>query len=317
MAFFFSKSTPATGAVAMYELVALLVSVGWSVLASSDGTTYNSSGMAISSGASGAGGFANNSAWVRIRMPGGAGAQEYTIQRGTTNLVWRIKRSRTNPFNGGSPGATQTPSATNEGVVIGGGTDAAPTFATFHATDNTYRWHCAADNAAPYGFWSGAYPVGGGNPGAVLILDPLSFTPPGDADPYLLCVGCTGSNQLSITTLTAESGSATTTRMLASVVGTAPTTYQQFPACKLSTDGGDVVPSGLATDPITTKDPTLPMILARRAALADPAYKGQTTIMRWLAITRGTGNLLQVSTPNDRIVYRAVSLPWDGSTPAV
>ncbi len=317
MSFAFNKTSPATGAAAVFELKTLLKLQGFTVLASSDGTTYNAAGDQITVPGSGAGGMANNNAWFRIRAPGGAGAQEWTFQRGTTNPVWRVKRSLSNPFTGGSPGATQTPSATNEFVVMGGGTDASPTFGTWFGTDATYRWNCAVDNAAPYGWWAGAFPIGGGNPTAVLICDPLVGCAPADGDKYAIVMGCSGNNQLSITTITAETGSGTTSRLIASVISAAPTTYQQFPGQKLSSDTGDLVPSGLPTNPLTLADEGFPIVLGRRSALADAGYKGVTSLMKWIGTTRSTGATLTVSTTADRIIYRAVSLPWDGSVPAV
>ena len=67
--------------------------------------------------------MANTSAWFRISNPDGV---EYVCQRGINNLQWRVKVSPTVGFTGGSPGATQVPSATDEGIVLGGGTDASP-----------------------------------------------------------------------------------------------------------------------------------------------------------------------------------------------
>ncbi len=73
MAFIFSKTYPSTGSAAIFAFKELLVDAGWTVLPSSDGTTYNASGDQITTGSSGAGGMANNSAWFRIESPAGAG----------------------------------------------------------------------------------------------------------------------------------------------------------------------------------------------------------------------------------------------------
>lgn len=142
---------PATGSVAVFTICEMLKQNGWTVPSSSDGTTYNSSGDQITTGASGAGGFANASAWKRLRSPDGV--REITIQRTTTNVLWRVKLSHSAKFSGGSPGATQTPSATDEAVVKGSGTDASPTGATSFGTDNTYHLHCGGDTAFPYNWW--------------------------------------------------------------------------------------------------------------------------------------------------------------------
>ena len=66
----------------------------------------------------------------------------------TTNLLWRVKFSYSAGFTGGTPGATRVPSATDEGLYLGSGTDAAPTGTAMFAADAGYRFHCAAGGAA-------------------------------------------------------------------------------------------------------------------------------------------------------------------------
>ena len=140
---------PATGAVAMWRVISMLVAAGATKVADSDGTTYSAVGTRVTSGASGAQGLGNTNAWVRLQLPGG---RELTIQRGASNTVWRVKYSASAYFTGGSPGATQTPSATDEAIRCGGGTDASPTYLSWFATDATYKLYGGAGGAAD-GFW--------------------------------------------------------------------------------------------------------------------------------------------------------------------
>jgi hypothetical protein len=262
--------------------------------------------------------MANNSAWFRIRSPVGVGSQEFTIQRGTINLVWRMKRSRTSGFTGGTPGATQTPLATDEFIFMGGGTDASPTFATFFAADGSYRWNVGADNALPFGFWAGAFPTGGGTPNAGLCLDPLISTEPTDADQFVFHMGVAGQSPFTQTPLTNESGSSTTFRTFSQIISSTPgSNYAEFPTVTLNLPSGVVVPNALPTNAITTKDEAFPLIFLRRAAIATPGYKGVSTVMRWTGTNRVTGSTLTVTTTRDRIIYGQVSLPWDGSVPAL
>ena len=233
MAFVWNKTTPATGAQAMYELKGLLKLAGWSVLSSSDGTTYNAAGDQISNGGAGANGMANNSAWFRIRSPAGAGAVSFTFQRGTTNQAWRIKRSRTAGFTGGSPGATQTPSATDEGIMTGGGTDAAPTYVNLQTTDGTYRWNAGADNAAPYGWWAGSFLVGGGVPLTFLCHDPLTGTEATDADQAVFWMAISGQNPLQSASMVNESQAATTRAQWSTIISTSSNTYTGWPVAIL------------------------------------------------------------------------------------
>lgn len=191
------NQNPATGAIAMYLMKQLLKSAGWVVKESSDGTTYNAAADIITSGAAGAGGMANNSAWFRIQDPGTR--REFCFQRGTTNLVWRVTYSALDKFVTGSPSATRVPTAADFGTaLVGGGTDASPSFATLFDTDNTYKWMVVADSAAEgnvYGFWAWAVksPTALASEGArtTIMLDPLltgTFSSL-DADPCVPLAG--------------------------------------------------------------------------------------------------------------------------------
>lgn len=152
MAKFADVNTIGTGAAATFKLKAVLKSAGWTVPSSSDGLTYNASGDQITAATSGAGGMANNNAWYVVREPGSR--REWCVQRGTANTAYRIKYSALSHFTGGSPGATRTPAAVDEQVLLGSGTDAAPGFVSIFAADSTYRIHIIA-NSTPIG---GVYP---------------------------------------------------------------------------------------------------------------------------------------------------------------
>lgn len=149
------NTTPATGSATMFDIKETLKSAGWTVSSSSDGTTYNASGDQITHAGSGAGGMANSRAWFRIQDPGGR--REYCIQKSTSdNIAWRIKYSASQRFVAGSPDATVTPSASDEGILLGAGSDASPTFASLFSTDNSYKSHIVAMNVAEgnvYSFW--------------------------------------------------------------------------------------------------------------------------------------------------------------------
>lgn len=318
MAFLFHKSTPTTGAVAIYNMKELLKAAGWTVLSSSDGTTYNAVGDQITTGASGAGGMANNSAWFRIQSPVGAGGQQFAIQRGTNNTAWKTKRSRTAGFIGGSPGATQMPSATDEFSIMGGGTDASPTFATFFGTDAAYRWQGGADNASPYGFWNTSFTIGGSAPQAVFVLDPLTNTQPTDADLFVIHFSASGNSGLTTAALHSLSGTSTNYRITSQIISTAPAaSYAEFPAILYTTPGGQAVPNGMPVNSITGNDEAFPLILMRGVVSGNAGYKGITSIIKWTSISRTTGDTLTVSTSRDRIIMGQTSLPWDGTVPTI
>jgi len=317
MAYTFSKTTPATGAQAMYEFKEQLVTAGWSIIDSSDGTTYGA-GDQITSGGTGAGGMENDYAWFTIQSPNGAGFDQFNIQRQASgNTQWRVKHSRTSGFTGGTPGATEVASAADEQILFGGGTDASPTMATLFATDGTYRWNVAAENFSSYEFWAGAFPTGGGNPTTAFVFDVLTGYNASDA--YFMGIYISGSSPFQDSQISSETFSATTNALWSTVPSASPTTYDFYTGWVMYSLGGaaTAVPNGLPVNPVNGYDEVFPIVLGRRSALANPGHKGVTTVMKWTGKTRDTGDTLSVGGTSDRIIYRDVSLPWDGTTPLV
>jgi len=169
---------PTSGSDAIFLLKEVLVLAGWVVPSSSDGTTYNAAGDQITHSGSGANGLANSNAWFRLRSPAG---REYTYQRDTIyHYQWRIKYSALDQFVGGSPDAIETPSASDEQIIIGTGTDASPTHHSFFdSAAGSFRWHIIAQDAATgpagnevYGFWAFATEVSTGDLETVLMQEP-------------------------------------------------------------------------------------------------------------------------------------------------
>lgn len=161
-------------------------------------------GAAINTSSAGSGthtinpltGWGNASAWGRIQDPGGV--KEFTFQMNITAAATvRFKFSPSAKFTGGSPSVSVTPSATDEVVLLGAGTDASPTFGGWFdtgtiATPNTVIYQGVALAAAPYGFWfasqvQGTSLVGGSSPSksSVLMLDPVT-TVAEDTQPYVI-----------------------------------------------------------------------------------------------------------------------------------
>jgi hypothetical protein len=323
-----SNTTPATGSVAMYSLIARLVAAGWTKKSDSDGTTYSATGVQVTSGAAGANGLANNFAWVRLQSPAGAGSTELVIQRSNVNNTqWRIKVSMAAGFTGGSPGATQVPSATDE-YLIGGGTDASPTFAVFFGgADGTYRYSCGADNAAPYTFWAGAFPTGGASPNHAFVLDFFTGGPAGDG--YTYAVYWSNSTAFQYNTGGfVETISSASPSLAATFPKTTPTAadWVAMPPMALVTFGGTVVvpvvggnAQGLPANPLTTKDDNFPMACGRRNLIATPCFKGVLSVMQWISNQASAiaGDTQDVTGTKDRIIFNSVSLPWDGSVPTV
>lgn len=343
---FTQNSAPATWAVAIYEFKEQLKTAGWVVKSSSDGTTYNSTGDQITSGASGANGFDNASAWFRIQDP--AALREFTFQRNSstganTSRNMRLKYSKSAKFTGGSPGATQTPSATDEQVMLGAGSDASPTFTQWQSSaDGTYWLNVGADNAAPYGLYMFQVVTGSAylTKGGAFVLDPIATgggTPTADPDPVVLVItknGDTGTNS----GLGFYNDEGNTSNLLSSI-------YNPICYCYHGASWGTVAAAQFvvhnntslsiyvggnlthqAYDPNdTTKDVSLPLIYLRPTSASAPyGFKGMGTVMRsflYQASARAQLSLATINSAGDYVAVGPTGLassaeilfPWDNA----
>ena len=305
MAYVFDVNTPTslTGPQCFYKLKTLLVSAGWTVKSSGDGlSSYNSSGDTITSGSSGANGYGNTSAWVRLQSPGGAGTRELTIQRGSSNVIWTIKYSATAGFTGGAPNATTTPTATDSQNLANA--------ATIMPTDSTYRWNAGADNASPYGFWMGTFAAGGELTTSLggFMMDPLlaGSYPAADNDPVVFY----------ISTTSAWSATTTSDNLGYLKKGLGGEGFVNIPWLRYRLPGLVLTfaPSTVGSNPYNSKNDGFPIIYARpTTAVAPQGFKGVSSVARWHGPRSAIPTLLTVSTTNDRIVLGDVILPWNGS----
>lgn len=316
MAILTSKNTtPATGAVAIYNLKQFLKTAGWTVQASGDGlAAYGAASDVITTGAAGAGGFGQVKAWFRIRMPGST--REFCIQAGNATTNIRVKYSVAG-FTGGTPSATNAPTATDEIVIpnLAGGTDAAPTGANFIGTINKVSYW--ADNASPYGWGM----VGWSAVSATTFGFMLEAMAPGtynaaDTDPYVFQSYPNSANFGAFASFSSSAGN-TNYGWLA-----APGTASSFVAIPFYSYGGTTynipVNAQAPVNPFNGKDDTLPTPFIRDAVVAAPGgYKGTGVYTRLLITNRANLTTLSVSTTADRIVFGGISIPWgtDGVTP--
>lgn len=301
------------GAEAMYRLKEVLKAAGWTVKSSSDGTTYNSTGDQITGSGTGANGMNNASAWFRIQEPGSPGRREYTVQHSSTGAndhQWRVKYSANDKFTGGSPGATQTPSATDEAIILGGGTDASPTFASmFTAAGGGYRFHAIAQSTpegTAYGFWAFATTTPGGVTIMGFMQEPLaagSFHSL-DEDPVSIFLRL---NTFTTSNLISEGG-ATTFRSW-SKYNLSGETFIVQPLGAHSTGSGYYA-DGLSTSPYDGKDAKLPAGFGNKATASHFQFKGYGKFLRLRVIsTRAYPDTLDLTT--DAFVYADVLLiPW-------
>jgi len=120
------------------------------VKSSGDGTTYWPASDGITGYANGvAGSICNPGAWFRVALPSG---REYTFQAGgtyATDPTFRVMYSAVAGFTIGAPDKNHTPSAADEALCFGTGTDAVPGYSQLF-NSGAIRMHCGVDTAAPY-----------------------------------------------------------------------------------------------------------------------------------------------------------------------
>lgn len=173
-----------------------LLAAGWELMASSNGTTYNSGSSPDNVPDLAA--WSNAGAWCRLREPGGAGGREYVFMR-ATSTTGIIKYSRSTGFISGPPpgNAVTLPTTGNNGdgvVWVGtqvgysatGGAGATPTNTYDLATTGTgqaaavtasavgVRIACIASNTplnGVYGWWYLTYAAGTGTPGQIIYTE--------------------------------------------------------------------------------------------------------------------------------------------------
>jgi hypothetical protein len=325
---FFVSNKPSTGTIAVFNLKTQLKSVGWTVKNSSDATTYNSTGDQITSGTSGANGLGNTNAWFRIQQPTSP-FREFIFQRGSSDVAWRVKYSGTSKFTGGSPAATQVPSATDEQLLLGGGTDAAPTFATWFTTNNTYTQHICIGNGNSddgYSFYNICIFNGGGSATSTsitnaLLLDVLDTgsVHPDDTDPAILYITTGGSGSSISTNMNGETSTITENAKGWLKKGLAGEGFVTIPAIKFGSGSASIcIPSNSRVNIYNSKENVIPVFYMRRTALTAPAgYKGVSRLIKWGAQAHSFCDVISVSTTKDRIFFGEMSFPWNGTTPRI
>jgi hypothetical protein len=325
-------------------------------------------------GAGGAGGLDNSRAWFVVRQPPGTGSAQpgnsvaapyggnrmLVFQRTTSDdLSWRIKYS-VGPTSGHASqyqfasNATTTPSlfntaAQDEVLLIGGGSDASPTFTLcfINAQRGTSRFHSMANDGltfevAPFGVWCAVWNAGAGFfPMFGFIFEPLQpgTTAPGEPEPYVIGVdenqsvssqnGCfvlsIGNAASTFFTQAGNGGSAGSWFRY----GQSNQTFQRL--CPLTFSYIDVslgvvntVPgmsfrgNPLSTNPINSDDDLFPIAYGRPASFGGiGGYKGVGSMMKWNSAVRATGDTQAQATVRDRIIIGVVSVPWDGSVPTL
>jgi len=307
-------NNPATangGSEVMFNLKELLKAAGWSVLSSSDGTTYNSSGDQITVPGSGAGGMANASAWYRITDP--AAKREMVVQRGASNQSWEVWVSSLDKFIGGTPDATTIPTATDGQQVVG--TGGAPD-TTFFDTDNTYGHHLRADDASPYA-WFGFTTDAVGYVDVAMMFDPLEEAEASDPDPMAFYF----QNDVATSPWAlARIGSATQGPRAWYRMNQSGEAFAYMPAMTVDGPSGQMFPGSAGLTPLDSLHPTARILFGRESALGTQiGIKGYSSLCRWKGNSSLNGQCNTVGTSVgeiDGVCLGDCILPWPDVTPS-
>lgn len=310
----------------------------WTIVTSSNGVVYAQLGDVIDAAAD----LANANAWYVARGRGFVDTDityytELCVQtNGSTGL--RVKVSLRSGFTGGSPSVLQTPSAVDEWYLLGGGTDAAPTYTAF--------WPAAGHRMQGYvdesdeRQWFLAYPVGGGAAAAFWFIDRPSPNPMGAGGNLLdkeriVFYAATGANCMLCDGLSKDT---TAPRSMFLYGDAAQLLGRCSPGMAYVLDSADVpvkyLPGGATTSSIYSEPvvPELPFTYARRAALAGTLLagevgdsntcdeKGTSTMIRYGGQRKASPVLLDSVNPETSAVESAgtlalgdVLLNWDGT----
>jgi hypothetical protein len=322
-----------TYAAALSAGVEMLVAAGWSYKASGDGLSgYSATGKIFTGIGSGALGWSNSRAWARLTDP--SGRREITVQISPAGGAARFKVSASAKFTGGSPSATVTPSATDERLLFGTGTDAAPGFVAYWdgnmLTNDLYIFQGAAFAAPPYGFWWGGQGLPNGTKTGFLMMDPV-LAPASDPDPVVWHVAANFACLVSTSDIGRDGASAATwTVTPGSVQGcfahmdaaasAAGFVYVQPASYALGTAGHTLAPIGAGNNyegynPFDRDLDALPVLYARQRAASTTLPWG---VKGWSSLTMWTGMARQsfFDTLDDKkwICFGHLWLRWDGLT---
>jgi hypothetical protein len=299
-----------------YRTKAAKVASGrWSVPRSSDGTTY-SEGDEIASKAD-----INDLGWYVLQSTSG---QEWCIQivslSGTNQC--RVKHSPADGFTGGTPSATEVPSAADESVILGGGSDAAPTGEYLFYDSRTAISAQArvlfgvVDQDSDAFYFAYLSIVGSATGYLQYFCDPFVDPHDDDAHPYWICAspGTTGAGSGYQDAGLANNES--TGRAWAYFSADSGATYTGR-KCAAFEPGQAGVPLATSVDGIGGLPECHQLIVGRSGSgYADPRYtRGLSSLFLWLGVASAPP-ILSVFDGGAYIqVGEDAIAGWDGTTP--
>jgi len=315
--------TVTNGGRLFYALKEALKAKGWTHVASGDGiAAFSTVTDQITSGASGANGFDNTRAWICLQQPtGGSGAYAGTRQiciqigdfaGGGDGFDTRIVYSLGGTADTSSSDANVCPTFSDEVIIAGGGTPAAPTFVAHNPggiAGNVDKYHIVVGGAAEnFAWW-----ITGRNISQpfynvfTMMFDPVLHTLAGDDDPFVIFYALTLNmfvpSHLLANPDSGTPGAAMFTKFAIGGHQRVSMDYFTYPTMVNSRNG---------------KDDLYPITYKRQST--NGGYKGYSSIMRHCAVSRSEATLFNVNAAGDFLKFgdtssRIALSPWDNTTP--
>ena len=300
---------------------------GWQVTQSGTGTsgTFSTNSDLITSASV----FNNTNAWYCIAHPTLDGYRRFfCIQVGSSGYQFRVKLSWTG-FSTGSPSATRVPSAADEQVIWGSGTDASPTFVSYlsYALNDPVHNFIIGDVSEGYAFYAFTCLSATGGASSLMFMDKLSQTHPLDIDPYQYFMY--GTNNPPDYLLNSS-----VNHLMASTVSNTKLyvwvrkgySNQKFQKCNIGlhsvgagSTNGQVPVGSIGSNVYDGKDMSLPMMTFVTKAINsslgvsnETCYKGKSINVRLSCTSRIS---MDTSDSNTKIHFGVLIFPWNGTTP--
>lgn len=296
---------------------------GWSIVASSDGSSANLSSDSLNSSAS----LNNQKAWFVIKPP--SSTKSICFQRGTNPNEWRVKYSF-GGFNLSTGTATKvpSPSTVNDEVILwGSGTDASPVASNMFngLYEGKYVFHSGASDSDGYGFYFFAYPISKlseNNSSAKLLMvhDPLASSSydSSDSDPTVTGIFNGANSETNIMNLTKPSNYSAQYFYGSMPAGYLSATLPRFYAGFSIASYGFTMTSGQVCNPHNLKQELFPCLYFCKSTTDGVFHNGYKGASSFLFVGSGglrNGDVIAldgVGTPS-KLFINGFILPWNTS----
>jgi hypothetical protein len=294
---FITNYIPGDAGSLFWTFFSMLTSAGWTIKGSGDGlSAVNLTGNTFTNaGASGAHGYNNNLAWIRLQDPGAG--REIVVQTDGAGGA-RITYSPSAKFVTGGT-ATVQPSASDQQLVCGTGSNAAPTMVGFwpnNVASSQCKVQAGARGTAPYGFWVAGADTPAGASTFAFFMDPITGASAADPDPVVW--GFAAGYQYS--------GS-----QCLCFMDVPKTAWQPVAQCSYNVGATAIEGSGGALNPFTGLNDGA-AVWYYRVATPNPGRKGWSSLFRFTEIPRT--NYLDTGANLTWITVGSYFVFWNGVT---